>query len=64
MNWTMLGLAFVGPLISGIFGLLIMYQGKKTHQTFNSKMDKLLALTDTAAFARGKKYQKDNPKER
>ena len=61
MDWTLLLLAIVGPLVSGIFGFLIMLQGKNTHETFNSKMDRLLILTDQAAFARGQKDQLNNP---
>jgi len=60
MDWAAIIAAFVSPLISGLFGWLILRQGRKTHDTFNSKMDALLTLTDIAAFARGRKAESDS----
>ena len=62
-DWLMLALAISGPIVTGLFSLIVLFKVHETHVTFNSKMDKLLQLTDTAAFARGQKDQKDNPKQ-
>ena len=51
--------AATGPIVSGLFGWFILRQGRLTHDTFNSKMDALLALTEKAAFARGQKAESD-----
>lgn len=62
-DWLMIALAVSGPIVTGLFGLVVLFKVKQTHLTFNSKMDKLLQLTDSAAFARGQKDQKENPKQ-
>jgi len=46
-------------LINGIFGVLILIQGKRTHDTFNSRMDQFIALIKKTSFAEGQKARKD-----
>jgi hypothetical protein len=60
-------LAALISALTGLAGIIISFQnGKKideVHKTTNGKMEQLLAITKTAAFAAGKKDEKDNPQE-
>ena len=49
----------VVAMINGLFGVLILVQGKRTHDTFNSRMDQFIELIKETSYAEGKKAGKD-----
>ena len=53
MEWTSIVGGTVGGVISAAAAIWIRYGITELHMTFNSKMDRLLAVTEEAAYARG-----------
>ena len=41
-----------------ILGICTLFQGRRTHDTFNSKMDKLLQVTADLSYLRGQQQEK------
>jgi len=58
MNWDSIIIAVIASIPPTIVGIATLIQGLRTHATFNSKMDAMLRLTETAAFAAGEKAEK------
>jgi hypothetical protein len=53
IDWTQI-------IVTIISALVILWQGRRTHNTFNSKMDKMLKMNKKASFAAGRKAEKDS----
>jgi hypothetical protein len=60
IDWTLIITGFIAAIPPTLIGIAILRQGKRTHSTFNSKMDDMLRLTEKAAFAAGRKAEKDS----
>ena len=58
MDWDSIIVAAIVSLPPTLLGIATLIQGLRTHATFNSKMDAMLKLTQTAAFAAGQKDER------
>lgn len=61
LDWNIIIVAALAALPGTLLGIATLYQGRKTHLTFNSKMDAMLKLTEKSSFAEGVKAEKENP---
>lgn len=59
MDWTPIIVGAIAALAPTMVGIATLIQGIRTHKTFNSKMDAMLELVRKAAYAKGRKDEKD-----
>ena len=59
MDWTIIVVAAIAAIPPTIFSIATLMQGRRTYETFNSKMDDMLRLTKETAFAAGVEHARD-----
>jgi hypothetical protein len=64
MDWTPVLVGVIAAVPPTLLALATLIKQFRTHKTFNSKMDAMLALTRLNGIAEGRKSQRDEERNR